>query len=86
MRRCRGTFDIFFGIERRMRNEEMEEQLNKGAKHGWRCAADAARIIDGNASSEDRKHASRGVFVAADCNLGSSYWQGRRSGRVDPRQ
>ena len=61
---------MFFGIERRMGNEEMEEQLNKGAKQGWKFAADAARITDGNASSEDRKHTSGGVFVAFDCNLG----------------
>ena len=32
MRRYEGTFDIFFGIEHRLRKEEMEEQLNKEAK------------------------------------------------------
>ena len=40
MRRYRGTFDNFFGVEHRMRKEEMEEQLNKEAKQGWRFAAD----------------------------------------------
>ena len=35
MRRYEGTFDIFFGIEHRMRREEMEEQFNKEAKQRW---------------------------------------------------
>ena len=38
-RRYKGTFDIFFGIEHRLRKEEMEEQFNKEAKEGWRFAA-----------------------------------------------
>ena len=38
-----------------MSKEEMEEQLNKEAKEDWRFAADAARITDVNASSEDCK-------------------------------
>ena len=38
LRRYKGTFDIFFGVEHRMRNEEMEEQFNKEAKQGWRFA------------------------------------------------
>ena len=42
----------------------MDEQFNKEAKQGWRFAADAARITDVNASSEDRKHTSGGVFAA----------------------
>ena len=50
----------------------MEEQFNKEAKKGWRLAADTARITDENASSEDRKHTSRGVFVAIDSNLEQS--------------
>ena len=29
MERYSDTFDIFFGIEHRMRKEEMEEQFNK---------------------------------------------------------
>ena len=48
----------------------MEEQFNREAKEGWRCAADAARITDGTAGSEDRKHTAGGVFVAVDSNLG----------------
>ena len=49
MRRCKGTFDIFFGIEHRLRKEEMEEQCNKEAKEGWRFAQDTARITEENA-------------------------------------
>ena len=71
MRRYKGTFDIFFGIDHRLRKEEMEEQFNKEAKEGWRFAADAARITDQRASSADQKHTSGGVFVAVDSNLGA---------------
>ena len=49
----------------------MEEHLNKVAKEGWRFAADAARITDERASSEDQKHTSGGVLVAVDSNLGA---------------
>ena len=58
MRRYKGKYDIFFGIEHRLRKEDMEEQFNREAKEGWRFAADAARITDERASSEDRKHTS----------------------------
>ena len=71
MRRYKGKCDIFFGIEHGLRKEEMEEQFNKEAKEGWRFAADAGRITDERASSEDRKHTSEGVFVAVDSNLGA---------------
>ena len=71
MRRHKGTSDIFFGIEHRLRKEEVEEQFNKEAKEGWRFAADAARITDERAGDEDRKHTSGGVFVAIDSNLGA---------------
>ena len=64
MRRYKGTFDIFG-------KDEMEEQFKKEAQEGWRFAADAARITDNNASSEDRKHTSGRVFVAVDRNLGA---------------
>ena len=30
MRRYKGKCDIFFGIERRLRKKEVEEQFNKG--------------------------------------------------------
>ena len=53
--RYKGKCDIFFGIKRRLRKEGMEEQFNKEADEGWRFAADAARITDEGASSEDRK-------------------------------
>ena len=46
--------------------EDVEE-----AKEGWTLAADAARITDERASSEDRKHPSGGVFVAVDSSLGA---------------
>ena len=49
----------------------MEVQFNKEAKEGWRFAADATRITDETASSEDRKHISGGGFVAVDSNLGA---------------
>ena len=32
LRRYKGTFDIFFGVEHRWRKDEMEEQLNQEAK------------------------------------------------------
>ena len=50
MNRYKGTVDIFFGIEHRMRKEEMDEQFNKDVKQGWMFAADAAMITDENAS------------------------------------
>ena len=71
MRRYEGTLDIFFGVEHRMKKAELEEQFNKEAKKRWRFAADAARITDENAGTEDRKHTSGGVFVAVDSNLGA---------------
>ena len=49
----------------------MEKQFNREAKEERRFAADAARIADESASSEDRKHTSGGVFVAIDSNLGA---------------
>ena len=69
--RYKGKCEMFFGVEHRLRKEEMEEQFNREAKEGWRFAADAARITDEWASREDRKHTSGGVFVAADSNLGA---------------
>ena len=51
--------------------KEVEVQFNKEAMQGWRLPADAARITDDNASSEDRKHTSGGVFVAVDSCLGA---------------
>ena len=47
----------------------MEEQFTQKTKEGCRFAADAARITDERAGSEDQKHTSGGVFVAVDSNL-----------------
>ena len=72
MRRNRGTLDTFFGKEHGLRKEQMEEQFKKKkTKEGWRFAADAARMTDENANSEDHTHTSRAVFVAVDSNLGA---------------
>ena len=57
-----------FGMEHRLRKEEMDEQFNKEAKQGWRLAADAARITDGNAV---RIANTRREVVATDSNLGA---------------
>ena len=70
MRRYKGKCDIFFGIEHRLRKEEIEDQFNREAEEGLRFAADAARITDKVAGSEDQKHTSGEVFVAVDSNLG----------------
>ena len=67
----KGKCDIFFGIEHRLRKEEMEEHFNKETEQGWRFAANTARSTDGHVSSEDRKHTSGGVFLAIDSNLGA---------------
>ena len=63
MRRYKGKCHVFFGTEHRLRKEEMEEQFNKEAKKGRRFAADAARIADERASSEDRKTHIRRSFL-----------------------
>ena len=55
MRRYKRKCDIFFGIEHRLTKGDMEEQFNKEAKEGWRFAAEAARITDERAGSEDQK-------------------------------
>ena len=65
MRRHKDTFAIYFTVEHRMRKEEMEEQFNKETKHGWRLAADAARITDENTISEVSMRTSGGVFCGS---------------------
>ena len=77
MRRDKGKCDIFFGIEHRLRKEEMEEQFNREAKEGW-FAAHSARITDGTAGSEDRKQHIRRSFCGSRQQLGSSCGSGRR--------
>ena len=42
MRIYKRKCDIFFGIEHRLRKEDMEEHFNREAKERWRIAADAA--------------------------------------------
>ena len=71
MRRYKGKYDIFFGTERRLRKEEMQEQFSKKGKEGWTFGADAATITDETAGCEDRRHTSGEVFVAVDSNLGA---------------
>ena len=48
----------FFGIKHRRRREEMEEQVQQRQRR--RCAAEAARITDEKAGSEECKHMSGG--------------------------
>ena len=71
MKRYTGKFDIFFGIEHRLRKEDMEEQFNREAKEGWRFVADAARITDEKAGSEDRHDMSGGVFITVNSSPGT---------------
>ena len=64
MERYKSTYDIFFGIERRLRREDMEDKFNKKAKQGWRFAADAPVHTNESAGSVDCKHTS-----------GESHWR-----------
>ena len=82
MRRYRSTFDMYFGIEERIRRVGMEEQFNKESKKVWRFAADAARITDEGTGSENRKHTSGGVLVAIDRSLGALIDRSRPSQEV----
>ena len=66
IRRYKRSFVIFFGIQHKMRKEETTEQFKKETKQGWRFAADASRVTNENASREDRKRTSAGVFGAID--------------------
>ena len=81
LKRYKEKCDIFFGIEQRLVKEEMEEKFNREAKEGWRFAADAARITDERANSDDRKHTSGGVFFAVDSNRGAVV--GAEEGAID---
>ena len=49
-------------------------------------AADAARITDEKASSEDRKHTSGGVSVAVDSHLGAVIERKERSSHGDSKK
>ena len=63
MRRYKGTFDIFFGIEHRLRKEAERQR-----KHG-----DLRRVqqesMEETAGDEDHKHTLGKVVVAIDRNL-----------------
>ena len=63
----------------------MEEQFNREAKEGCRFAAEAPKITDERANSEDRKHTSGGVFIAIDSNSGTVVGE-RSSSGSNPRQ
>ena len=54
MRRYKGTFNVFSGIEHRLRKEDVKEQFNREAKEGWRFATSAARITEEMAGDDDR--------------------------------
>ena len=56
----------------------MEEQFNKESKEGWRFAAEAARITDERASSEDQKTLIRRCFCGSGQQSGSSCWRRRK--------
>ena len=43
MSRYKGTFDIFIGVEYRMRKEEMEEQFNEEAKQRWNICSQRSK-------------------------------------------
>ena len=80
MRRYKGTFDIFFGVEHRGK-KKWGKKFGQEAKQGWRFAADSARITNENASNEDCKHTSGGVFVAIGSNLSAVI--GKEEGAVE---
>ena len=86
MRRYEGTFDIFFGIEHRLRKEETEEQLNKEAKEGWIFAADAARTTDKRMSIEDQKAHIRRCFCGSGQQSGSSCSRRKMIRHIHPRK
>ena len=79
MRRYKGKCDVFFGIEHRLKKEETEVQFNREAKEGWRFAADAARITDGTAGSEDRKHKEESLLQSTA--TWEQLWE-RKKGRL----
>ena len=43
MRRYKGTFGVFFGIEHRLRKEETEEQFHKEAKEGLEVCGECSK-------------------------------------------
>ena len=80
MRRYKGTFDIFFGVEHRVRKEE------NGGALSTRKPNKVGDLQQTQQVSLTRKQSVRivstrqeEVFVAIDGNLGAAYWQRRRS-------
>ena len=58
----------------------MGTQFNNEGKQGWRFAADAARITDERAGSEDRKHTSGVFFVQGNEGMIAQTWINVRGG------
>ena len=82
MRRFKGKCDIFFGIEHRLRKEEMEEQFNKEAKEGWRvCSKVQRETLRKRQAVRIAKHTPGGVLVAIDSNLGAVV--GKEEGAIE---
>ena len=82
MRRYKGTFEIFFG-DRAQDAKKRDGGAVQQRGQGWRFAADAARITDERAGSEDRIHMSGGCtlfFVVVDGNFGAVF--GKEEGAV----
>ena len=86
MRRYKGTFDIFFRVEHRMRKEEMEGRSTKKPnevgdlqpmRQGSPTKRQAVRI-----ASVRREECLRG----SGQKFGGSHWQSRRTSHVDPRE
>ena len=69
MRRYRGKCDIFFGIEHRLRKEEMEEQFNKKAK-------EECHRMRRESQTKQRKHTPGVVFVAVGAKVFQSVDRG----------
>ena len=55
------------GVQRKSTCKDTKESVISSVGQ----STDAARITEERAGSEDRKHTSRGVFVAIDSNLGA---------------
>ena len=85
--RCHvGAFDIFFGIEHRMRRVEVEEHFNKEAEQGWRLAADAAdhrrKLRAARTASTRRKES----LLQSTAIWERSLAQKKGAGTFDPRE
>ena len=70
MRRYRGKCVIIFGIEHRLKEEEMEEQFNKEAKDGYLQLTQQESPMKGQAVRIRSVHQEE-FFVAVDSSCGS---------------